>query len=184
MPKECVMKEDKPTAKGEHKQRARDAAEEMAGTHALAATAGAVGGAVVGAIAGIGAGPLGSLVGAAGGAVLGGALAASTGVAPPVDTAAHEAHWREHFASRPYVPAGADYEEYAPAYRYGALSYAHSDGTRSWDDVEAELSAGWDAAKDRSRLAWDDARHAARDAWERMKTLAERPLTGGSDNDR
>jgi len=182
MPKELVMKEDKPTAKAERKARIRDAAEEMAGTHALAATAGAVGGAVVGAIAGIAAGPLGSLVGAAGGALLGGALGASTGVAPPIDTAAHETHWREHFASRPYVPAGADYDDYAPAYRYGALAYAHSDGMRAWDEVEAELGAGWDAAKDRSRLAWEDARHAARDAWDRMKTLAEHPLAGDSDS--
>lgn len=165
------MNEDKPAARGERRDKVADEAEEKLGTHPLGSTAGAVGGAVAGAVTGLAAGPVGSVAGAVGGAVLGAGLGASStgGTAPVVDTSPHEAWWREHYASRPYVPAGAAYDDYEPAYRYGIERYMQTDRPREWNEVEDEMADGWPAAKGRSRLGWEEAKHAVRDAWERMR---------------
>jgi hypothetical protein len=182
------MNEDKPVAKGDPKERAREKVkqtiEENIGTHPLGATVGAIGGAVAGAIGGMAAGPVGSLAGAVGGAVLGGALGASSGnLAPDVDTAAHDAYWRENYASRPYVAAGTAFDDYEPAYRYGSASYLRAGRPRPWAEVETELAGGWDSARGNSRFGWQEAKHAVRDAWERLHDAAERALPGDADGD-
>ena len=135
-------------------------------THPLAAGIGAVvlggaSGAAVGSVAG----PIGTFVGAAIGAI-GGALGGDA-IASSFDQAAEEEHWRNHYAKRPYVPQDARYEDYGPAYRYGATSYTRLSG-RDFDDVESELSGGWGRARGTSALRWEQAKHAARDAWERV----------------
>jgi hypothetical protein len=169
------MEQDKPVAKGENPVAIEDGAIEQFAIHSLGATAGAIGGAVLGAICGIAAGPVGSLAGAAAGAVLGGAAGASTGMLGSGPEAAsereHDAYWRDNYAARPYVPGGARYEDYEPAYRYGMQSYLRLRDPRGWDEIEPELGAGWPAARERSGLAWEDARHAVRDAWERMRDI-------------
>jgi len=171
--KELAMNEDKPTAKGTPDDKVTGTAKEKLGTHSLGATVGAVGGAVAGAIGGTAAGPLGSLAGAVGGAVLGGAAAAATGTTAALDTGEHDAYWSDNYTSRPYVPAGADYGDYEPAYHYGTQAYLQSDRPRAWDEVEADLRSGWESAKGSSRLAWEQARLAVRDAWERMRAPAD-----------
>jgi hypothetical protein len=168
------MKDDKPTAKGTPDDKVTDTAKEKVGTHSLGATVGAVGGAVAGAIGGLAAGPVGSLAGAVGGAVLGGAAAAATGITQPQDTSEHEAYWRANYAGRKYVPAGADFSDYEPAYRYGTQAYVQSDRPRTWDEVEADLRSGWESAKGSSPLGWEQAHPAVRDAWERMHNPADR----------
>ena len=117
--------------------------------------------------------------------MLGGSLGAASGTtgAPVLDTSEHDAYWRENYATRPYVPAGAEYDDYAPAYRYGVEAYARSDRPRDWNEVEPELGGGWETVKAGSRLGWEDAKHAARDAWERVRNAAERVIPGDSDRD-
>ena len=160
---------ERPAARGEPRSEPPESVEKKVGTHPLGTATGAVGGAVIGAVAGMAAGPVGSLVGAVGGAVSGGVLGGSTGSGPVVDISAQESYWREHYASRPYVASGAPYEDYAPAYRYGARTYAQLPASRQWEEVESDMAAGWESARETSRLGWTDAMPAVRDAWNRMR---------------
>jgi hypothetical protein len=165
------MHKDKPSAKNERrdpKAERPDAAVEQVGTHPLGTSAGALTGAAAGAVSGLVMGPVGSLAGAVGGALLGGAMGASTGGVSDFDTTPHDDWWRLHYATRPYMPNGARYDDYAPAYRFGTLAYARTDHPREWDEVEEHLMAEWDDARGESGLSWDQAREAVRDAWNRM----------------
>jgi hypothetical protein len=159
------MKEDKPRAKEEIK----DEAKERLQTHAAASTGGAAAGATAGALAGVAAGPLGSLVGAAAGAVAGAAAGAATGAGAEVDTSEYEAYWREHYARRPYVRAGARYEDYEPAYLFGIHEYAQTDHPKTWDEVKDKLGVRWEAHCAGTGLSWQEAEPAVRDAWEHMR---------------
>jgi hypothetical protein len=164
------MREDKPRARQEVRERAADAAERV-GTHPGGTATGAVAGAVAGAASGLAAGPLGSLVGAVSGAAAGAAAGAAPGrgIDDDIDPAPFEAWWREHYASRPYVPAGARYEDYQDAYRYAIRAYARSNRARAWDDeVAHELRSGWPEARGASRMDWAQAEPAVHDAWRRM----------------
>lgn len=136
-------------------------------TQALGATAGAIGGAVAGSVLGIAAGPLGSLAGAAAGAAIGGLAGSGAGVDDA--EADDDSHWREAFTSRPYVRNGTYYDDWAPAYRYGADAYRRHAPMGTWSEAEGRLGMGWPDARGDSPLLWDEARHAARDGWERMK---------------
>jgi hypothetical protein len=140
---------------------------------------GVVGGAAAGAAAGGMTGPVGAVVGAAVGAVVGAVAGKSVGKHDP---AVEDAYWRDNYASRPYVTSGAAYDEYAPAYRYGADSYAKYPD-RTFDDVEPDLSRDWGTARGRSSLGWEHARHASRDAWHRVSNAAERAVPGDADGD-
>jgi len=136
------------------------------GAHPLGVGVGAaVGGAATGAAAGAVAGPVGAVVGAAVGAIAGGY--AGKAVAEAVDPTAEEAYWRDNYRSRPYYDAGAEYDDYHPAYQYGWESrQKHRD--KSFDEAVAELERGWATAKSESSLSWDRARPATRDAWDHV----------------
>ncbi|MEO5661133.1 MAG: hypothetical protein ABIQ90_15260 [Polaromonas sp.] len=82
-------------------------------------------------------------------------------------------NWRGSYLGRPYVDMGASYDDYEPAYGYGADAYARYPG-RSFEDVEADLSSGWDTARGKSTLGWDRAKDATRDAWHRVSDSVER----------
>lgn len=179
-PQEPAMKEDKPSAKATPDLEGRESRGSVnrdpitgaPGAHPVGVGLGAAAaGAAVGAATGTLAGPLGTVVGTAIGAVVGG-LAGKT-VAELVDPTVEDFYWREHYQQRPYVPEGAGFEDYGPAYRYGLKAYTEEPG-RSFDDREASLQAGWAAARGSSRLDWNDARHAARDAWHRTEDLVGR----------
>jgi hypothetical protein len=86
---------------------------------------------------------------------------------------AQYAHWLANHATRPYVDAGEDFEDYAPAYLYGVFSY-HSNPERHFDASEAELSSGWESARGDSPLDWPKAKPAIREAWYEVRGLAER----------
>ncbi len=86
---------------------------------------------------------------------------------------AHDAHWSVHYVSRPYVEAGEDYEDYAPAYLYGVFLY-HTNPQRHFDAYDNELANDWDSARGESPLDWIKARPAVREAWYRVSDLAER----------
>src|SRR3954471_23170736 len=91
------------------------------GTGVGAAAAGAAGAAIGSVVPGAGT-VVGGAVGAVVGAVAGGL--AGKGVAEAIDPTAEEAYWRDTYLSRPYVSPGTNYDEYAPAYRYGWESQA------------------------------------------------------------
>jgi hypothetical protein len=125
----------------------------------------AAGGIAAGAAAGTVAGPVGTLVGAVAGAVIGGL--AGKGIAEAVDPTMEEAYWRDNYTSRPYVTNDAQFDDYAPAYRYGIDAYQqHPD--RPFDEAEDEMAADWDAARGTSNLSWEQARSASRDSWQRL----------------
>jgi hypothetical protein len=59
-----------------------------------------------------------------------------------IDFAAEDAYWKTNYATRPYVTTEYGYDDYAPAYRYGAEAYGqHS--RRNWEEAEADLARGW-----------------------------------------
>jgi uncharacterized protein (TIGR02284 family) len=87
-------------------------------------------------------------------------------------------YWRTNYQHRPYVEPGATYEQYAPAYRYGAeMCSIHSPQGRSFDEVEPDLSRSWEQHRGKSRLSWEKARAAARDAWGRVANVRPRPVS-------
>jgi hypothetical protein len=81
---------------------------------------------------------------------------------------AHDAHFREQYASRPYARADRAYEHYQPAYRYGVDSATRHSG-REWHEVEHDLESGWHSARGTSHGTWHEVKDAARDAWNRVR---------------
>jgi hypothetical protein len=151
------------------------------GAHPVGTGVGAfIGGAAAGAATGAVGGPVGSVVGAVVGAVLGGL--AGKQVAEGMDPTMEDAHWREHYASRPYVQSGTSYDDYGPAYGYGVSEFGRYPG-RTFEEVEPELGRDWETRRGTSGLKWDQARHATRDAWQRVSDTAERAMPGDSDRD-
>lgn len=141
------------------------------------AAGGVAGGAAAGALAGGLTGPAGAAIGAVVGAVAG----AVAGRATKVDPVVEDTYWRDNFSNRPYA-AGAQYDDYQPAYRYGLDSYSKYPN-RSFDEIEPELSRDWGGARGKSSLDWEKAKHASRDAWHRVSNAAERAIPGDSDGD-
>ena len=84
-----------------------------------------------------------------------------------------DTYWFENYASRPYVGAGEDYVDYAPAFLYGVVWY-QSNPERRFEDCEGELANGWDSARAGSPLDWTKAKPAVRDAWYRVSDLEAR----------
>lgn len=142
------------------------------------AAGGVAGGATAGALAGGVTGPVGAAVGAVVGAVAGAVMGRNMRVDPVVE----DTYWRENYATRPYIQNGARYDDYQPAYRYGADTFSRYPD-RSFDDVEPELGLGWGSVRGKSSLDWENAKHATRDAWHRLSNAAERAVPGDSDRD-
>jgi len=95
---------------------------------------------------------------------------------------ADEGYWRDNWSSRPYVRSDATYDDYSPAYRYGADAHNRYPG-QHFDDIEPHLERDWQGARGTSSLEWEHARHASRDAWQRVKNGVERAMPGDSDGD-
>ncbi len=85
----------------------------------------------------------------------------------------NDAHWAAHYATRPYVEAGADYEDYAPAYLYGVYRF-HANPEQHFDASEQDLASGWNAARGDSPLDWARAKPAVREAWYLVSDLDKR----------
>jgi hypothetical protein len=164
--KRDLDKDGRPEAKGAGK-----------GAVAGGVVGGVAGGAAAGALAGGLTGPAGAAIGAAVGAVAG-AVAGKRKADPAVE----DAYWRDNYSSRPYIQGGASYDDYSPAYRYGAESYEKYPD-RNWDEVEPELGRNWGTARGGSSLEWHHAKHASRDAWDRVSDTIERAIPGDSDRD-
>jgi hypothetical protein len=149
-----------------------------------AAVGGVAGGVAGAAAAGAAVGGMTGPAGAALGAVVGAAVGAlaGKGVARAIDPKIEDDYWRSNYASRPYVTAGATYDDYGPAYRHGVDAYSRYPD-RSFDDLEPELSRDWGTRREGSKLDWHSAKHASRDAWQRLSDTVERATPGDSDRD-
>jgi hypothetical protein len=90
------------------------------------------------------------------------------GVSSPVGELDFEDQFREDFNSRYYRQGqGMVYEDYAPAYRFGAACAANPRwANRDWSIVETDLRRDWDQ---RGEGAWDRFRDAIRYGWERVQ---------------
>ncbi len=143
----------------------RDPISGTPGAHPVGTGVGAaVGGAAAGAATGSVAGPVGTAVGAAVGAVIGGL--AGKGIGEKINPTLEETHWRENYASRPYVDSEKPFDHYAPAYKFGWESRARL-GDASWDESEASLRREWETYPHSWTLDWNAASPAIRDAWDR-----------------
>jgi len=128
-----------------------------------AALAGGAAGAAIGAVV---AGPAGLAVGAAAGGALGAVVGDRASEA--ADKRRDLGHFQQIFRTMPYYLAGHDWNDYAPAYRYGLDSYGEFGG-HSLAQVESQLQGGWEAAAHfGSRLAWAQARPAVEHAWQSL----------------
>jgi hypothetical protein len=84
------------------------------------------------------------------------------------DTTDDDTHYRAHW-SNTYASGGTSYDDYAPAYRYGAemrndARYRNSD----WSKVEDALHADWDARYGTDGVTtWDKVKAAVRHGWDR-----------------
>jgi hypothetical protein len=132
---------------------------------AVGAFAGITAAAAVGAATGAAMGPVGAIVGAAAGGIFGGGVGHAIGEDfYPTQLA----WWKENYSTRPYVPKGAAFDAYEPAYRYGIdASIKYKD--RDFNEFESDLSRDWETARGDSYLEWNEAKHASRDAYDRLK---------------
>jgi len=84
------------------------------------------------------------------------------------DATDDDSHYRTHW-SNTYASSGTSYDDYAPAYRYGAemrndARYRNSD----WSKVEDALHADWDARYGTDGVTtWDKVKAAVRHGWDR-----------------
>ena len=146
------------------------------GSHPVGVAGGGTGGALAGAaIGGAIGGPVGAVVGGAIGAVAGGA--AGKGAAEAVNPTMEEAHWRKQ--------AGKDFDQYAPAYRYGWESASRTEYQgRRFDDVETDLEKNWTKARGTMKADWREARQRTRDAFERVQNNFSPGVTRASETDK
>ena len=139
-----------------------------------AAAAGAASGVALGAVAG----PAAAAIGAAVGAVAGGY--AGKGIGELIDPTTEDNWLRDNFRSRPYVEEGDTFEDFAPAFRYGALAEAKY-GEAGIDLTDEQLQRDWEASKD-SRMPWTKAKEAVKDAYERtIQIRRDRAQSGPSE---
>jgi hypothetical protein len=125
--------------------------------------AGLAAGAAGAAIGAVVAGPPGMAVGGVVGVALG--AAAGDRIAEARDRRDSLGHFEQIFHSMPYYAAGHDWNDYAPAYRYGIDTYA-THGGQPFPQMESVLQGNWEAnAHFGSRLGWMQARPAVEHAW-------------------
>ena len=140
-----------------------------------AAAVGAVGGMAAGAVGG----PITAAVGAAVGAVAGGYAGKSVG--EMIDPTTDDTWLRDNFESRPYVEEGDAFEDFQPAYRYGAAAesvYGDTDFDSLHDDLEREWEVNH--AED---MPWGRANQAVKDGYERTVQIRKQKGTCCSPND-
>jgi hypothetical protein len=79
-----------------------------------------------------------------------------------------DAEYRKHWTST-YSTAGGSYDEYAPAYGYGAeMAQKDSYRDRPWQDVESDLRSDWEARDTAGESTWEKFKAAIRHGWDRM----------------
>ena len=89
-------------------------------------------------------------------------------------------YYHTHYEST-YAASGTDFNDVAPAYRYGnEMRSSDSYRDRDWDDVEHDLKKDWHSkyGTDHEPSAWERIKAAVRHGWERMTGE-----TGSTDDD-
>ena len=141
-----------------------------------AAAVGAASGMAVGAVTG----PVGAAIGAAVGAVAGGYAGKSIG--EMIDPTIEDNWLRDQFESRPYVEEGDTFEDFQPAYRYGA-SVESKYGDSGFDSVVDEVEREWAKSEGYPGMTWPRAQHAVKDGYDRTVQLRkERKSCCSEDN--
>jgi hypothetical protein len=151
---------------------------DQAGAHPIEA---GIGAALVGAAscvaAGTVGGPVAAAVGAAAGSVVGGY--AGKGIGELTDPTTEDNWLRDHFRSRPYVEESDTFEDFRPAFRYGALVELKY-GDAGIDLTDPQLQGDWEASKD-SNIPWTKAKAAIQDAYDRTVQLRKARQCSGSE---
>lgn len=82
---------------------------------------------------------------------------------PPSDTD-YRMHWQQS-----YGPSEGRYEDFIPAYRFGAelRNKEAFKAYHNWNDVEPEARRGWESGN--AGPAWEQSKAAVRYGWEKMK---------------
>jgi uncharacterized protein (TIGR02271 family) len=93
-------------------------------------------------------------------------LSRTAGSDPGTRTSGDDTYYRSHWNSN-FAGAGENYDDYAPAYRYGE-SLAGNDqyAGRRWDEFEPDARSSWEAQQ--SGSAWEKVKGAVRHGWDRM----------------
>jgi hypothetical protein len=79
-------------------------------------------------------------------------------------------YYHSHYEST-YATSGTDFDDVAPAYRYGnEMRSSDTYRDRDWDDVEHDLKKDWHSkyGTDHEPSAWERIKAAVRHGWERM----------------
>src|SRR6185437_5991097 len=135
-----------------------------------AAAAGAAGAAIGSIVPGVGTvvgGAIGAVVGAVGGGYAGKA------VGEVIDPTGTDDYWRENYKTREYVTDDADYDDYRPAYQFGAKL---ADRSTSSDFDEKAIRSEWETNPDTKGMDFDSAKGAIRDEFNRKIQLREEQL--------
>jgi hypothetical protein len=141
------------------------------GSHPIETGIGAAaGGAVTGMAAGAVGGPVSAALGAAVGAVAGGYVGKSVGEL--IDPTTEDPWLRDNFESRPYVEEGDVFEDFQPAYRYGAAAESVY-GDAGFDSMHGELEHEWET-NHADEMPWDRASQAVKDGYERTVQIRKR----------
>ena len=90
---------------------------------------------------------------------------AGKGIGEFIDPTTEDDWLRDNFESRPYVAKGDKYEDFHPAYRYGALAEAKY-GDAGIDLMDKQLQSDWEASKENT-MPWTKAKGAVKDAYDR-----------------
>jgi hypothetical protein len=78
------------------------------------------------------------------------------------DDGYYKDHWNQNYAS-----SGGKYEDYAPAYKHGALlAGSEQYKGRQWDEAESDVKSDW--ASKNPGSTWEKIKSAVRHGWESM----------------
>jgi hypothetical protein len=147
------------------------------GSHPIETGIGAVAlGAASGMAAGAVGGPMAAVIGTAVGAVAGGY--AGKGIGEMIDPTTEDRWLRDNFESRPYVDEGDTFEDFHPAYRYGAVAESKY-GDAGIDLMDEQLQHDWEASKE-NEMPWTKARGAVKDAYDRTVALRRERENAGT----
>jgi hypothetical protein len=76
--------------------------------------------------------------------------------------------YRKHYSST-YGADDGSYDDYAPAYGYGAEMRSHAlYQNRSWDEVEPNLRSDWEQRNAGTGLSWEKMKAAVRHGWNKI----------------
>ncbi|WP_118184239.1 hypothetical protein [Paraburkholderia phosphatilytica] len=90
------------------------------------------------------------------------------GSSVPDEYLEYEEDFRSHYDDL-YAQVDTQYEDYRPAYHYGAnMARDERYRERSWDDVEPEVRREWEASPSRSGDTWERFKAAVRHGWDRV----------------